>query len=332
MDLSPRRLPKADENVRDRDLIAFEIFVEPGFTDLELTSVVSILTEANDVAGRPLFCWRMVSNVPGKVQGRCGTFVHAQPALANDMGSNWYIVVGSANSGAGAWLNHVHALRAHGKSIALLGEAVAAYVELGKAFSGQYSTHWQDAVRLKESGHFPNLRTTLASSDAGFVTSPGAGFTTELMIHIVAAYMTNQEVAEISSRFMISTVRDGREEQPRALGNLSKSLPLPVAKAIAAMENNVAEPLDTKKLSEYAGVSIRQLERLFRRSLNISPTRFYKSVRIRAAHPLVVDTTIPFVDVSVYAGFGSKAAFSKAYKSEFGSSPMAMRSSYSLGI
>ncbi|MEI5528406.1 helix-turn-helix domain-containing protein, partial [Streptomyces brasiliscabiei] len=59
-----------------------------------------------------------------------------------------------------------------------------------------------------------------------------------------------------------------------------------LAQIIARMEANLEDPISPADLAQDAGMSSRQLERLFRRYLNRSPKRYYLETRLAKARNL----------------------------------------------
>ena len=75
------------------------------------------------------------------------------------------------------------------------------------------------------------------------------------------------------------------------------------------MEENLEEPLDRGDLAKAAGLSSRQLERLFRKYLNRSPARYYVELRLNRARLLLLQTNMPVIDVALACGFVSASPF-----------------------
>ena len=75
------------------------------------------------------------------------------------------------------------------------------------------------------------------------------------------------------------------------------------------MEENLEEPLDRGQLAKAAGLSTRQLERLFRKYLNRSPARYYVELRLNRARLLLLQTNMSVIDVALACGFVSAIAF-----------------------
>jgi transcriptional regulator GlxA family with amidase domain len=90
---------------------------------------------------------------------------------------------------------------------------------------------------------------------------------------------------------------------------------------IDLMEQNLEEPLSRTDLALSAGLSTRQLERLFRKYLNRSPARYYLELRLDKARLLLLQTNMSVIDVALACGFVSASHFSKCYRDFFGRTP-----------
>ena len=90
---------------------------------------------------------------------------------------------------------------------------------------------------------------------------------------------------------------------------------------IKLMEENLEEPLSRLDLARSAGLSTRQLERLFRKYLNRAPARYYLELRLNKARLLLLQTNMSVIDVALACGFVSASHFSKCYRDFFGRTP-----------
>ena len=94
---------------------------------------------------------------------------------------------------------------------------------------------------------------------------------------------------------------------------------------IELMEANISEPLSLVEIARYAGLSRRQIERLFRRNLGRSPARYYLEIRLDRARHLLIQSDAPIVEVAVACGFVSASHFSKCYRELYARSPQQER-------
>ncbi|WDY60489.1 GlxA family transcriptional regulator [Pseudomonas sp. PSKL.D1] len=90
---------------------------------------------------------------------------------------------------------------------------------------------------------------------------------------------------------------------------------------IALMEANLEEPLGPEHLARVVGLSIRQVQRLFRDQLNTTPQKYYFQLRITEARRLIQNSSASIFDVSLACGFVSCTHFSRSYSAFFGHPP-----------
>src|SRR3546814_11642904 len=82
-----------------------------------------------------------------------------------------------------------------------------------------------------------------------------------------------------------------------------------------------SEPLARAALARRAGLSSRQLERLFRRYLGRTPTRDYLELRLHRARALLTQRSMFILNVALGCGFVSASHFSKCYREFFNKMP-----------
>lgn len=94
--------------------------------------------------------------------------------------------------------------------------------------------------------------------------------------------------------------------------------------SIAYIEANIHNQLRLKDIADYAGYSEYHFSRMFKRYMGISIMRFVKRRRlIKAAGDILKGDKI--IDVAMKYGYQSHSGFTKAFKSEFGFSPVFIR-------
>src|SRR5437762_515946 len=91
-----------------------------------------------------------------------------------------------------------------------------------------------------------------------------------------------------------------------------------IISAIGLMESHIEDVLAMGDVAGQVCLSERQLERLFRRHLRMSPLAFYREVRLERAEQLLSYSRLSVRDVAIACGFSSLALFSRAFKSKYG--------------
>ena len=78
--------------------------------------------------------------------------------------------------------------------------------------------------------------------------------------------------------------------------------------------------------NKIVNLSMRQLERLFKKYLFATPTKFYLNLRLVKSRQLLLQTSMSVLSIALASGFVSASHFSKCYKAYFGRSPRLERS------
>ena len=95
--------------------------------------------------------------------------------------------------------------------------------------------------------------------------------------------------------------------------------------AILWYAERMEENPDFPQVARAVGVSTAHLRRLFHLVLQASPNQIMDQLRFQRALQLMSDPAMKLEIVGYQCGFGSASAFSRAFKSKFGSSPQSWR-------
>ncbi|MCD9085237.1 AraC family transcriptional regulator [Stenotrophomonas sp. SY1] len=91
-------------------------------------------------------------------------------------------------------------------------------------------------------------------------------------------------------------------------------------RALAHMQANYGLPLRVQALADIAGVSVAQLERLFKRVFQLSPQQLLTKLRIEEAMRLLL-TEMNIAEIGQACGFSDQSAFSRQFKATVGITP-----------
>ena len=177
------------------------------------------------------------------------------------------------------------------------------------------TVHWENLSGFIE--EFPQLEVTseLFEIDRDRFTCSGGIAAFDLMLHVITGQHGFALASAVSDQFIHERIRDKRDRQRMALpARLGIRHPKLLA-AIRRMEENLEEPVSRSELARTIRVSSRQLERLFRKYLGRTPTRFYLDLRLDKARQLLQQTDM--------TGHGARLrlrlrlAFLKCYRERF---------------
>jgi len=185
--------------------------------------------------------------------------------------------------------------------------------------------HWENLSALRE--QFPGVLISdqLYTIDRNRYTCSGGVAPLELMLHLIETRLGTRIARLVSEQFIVDRIRNADDRQYVPLrAQLGAAHPNLIAIA-ELMEANIESPLSLGDIARQAGISRRQIERLFKQYVNCVPKRYYLEMRLRRARELLLQTAMPIMAVSTACGFQSPPHFSKCYRSLFGHPPIAER-------
>lgn len=91
------------------------------------------------------------------------------------------------------------------------------------------------------------------------------------------------------------------------------------------MQENLEEPIDISELAGRVQTSRRQLERLFKKYVLMTPNQFYYDLRVSRAHALLNETNLSVTEIAMATGFSGTTQLAKRFKAKFGAAPQAFR-------
>ncbi len=91
--------------------------------------------------------------------------------------------------------------------------------------------------------------------------------------------------------------------------------------AILLMERSIDQPIRLPALAKEAGLSLRNMERLFRTHTGVTPARYYLNLRLDRARGFITQTELRVLEVAIACGFKSAEHLTRAYKQRFNVSP-----------
>jgi AraC-like DNA-binding protein len=103
------------------------------------------------------------------------------------------------------------------------------------------------------------------------------------------------------------------------LHSLMISLPITedgrMRKILRYMEQNMANPITSVKVSEHFGMSERSMSRFFQNTLGISFLQYLKTMRMIKAIELILKTQDSIGEIAYLVGYGTIGSFSNAFRS-----------------
>jgi len=284
-------------------------YLVPQFSMIAFSNALETLRMANQVAGESLYEWGLISS---------------DGAPVHDAGYHAVFVCGGNN------IHHIddepglNWLRQHDAADIVLGAVCTGSYLLAKAelLNGYRCTiHWENLASARE--QFPQLVISpeLFEIDRNRYTCAGGTAPIDMLMCEVRDRHGAEIAKRISEQFICERIRDQNDRQRVPLTQRIGASQPKLAEAVSLMEANIEEPMTLDELSYHVGLSRRQLERLFQRYLSCVPTRYYLELRLERARQLLLQTSMPIVDIALACGFISAPHFSKCYRDTYSIPP-----------
>ncbi|MBL1434643.1 MAG: GlxA family transcriptional regulator [Rhodobacteraceae bacterium] len=302
----------------------FVFLLLPSYSLISFSDAIEALRLANRMARQELYKWSLATEDGQPVSCSSGIKIEVDTELVSLERTDTVMVCGgtrikvAVNAKLMNW-----ARREARKGVAFGGLCTGTYF-LAKAglLQGVRATiHWENRESLIE--EFPDLEVSNAVFvvDKNRYSAAGGAAVTDLMLNLIATDHGPDLANAVADQMIYTTARTGKDEQrlsiPTRIGVRHPKL----SGVIKMMEGNLEEPISPPELASQAGMSTRQLERLFRRYLNRSPKRYYMELRLQKARNLLMQTDMSVINVALASGFASPSHFSKCYRAHFSTTP-----------
>ena len=309
----PRDLPQS-----------FAFILVPEFSMMPVTAAIEPLRIANRLSERSLYGWQMHS-IDGEPVAASNGFTIACAGNLDAIGEHMVpIVCGGINIQSHTdkpLINFLRKAARRGSDIGSLCTASHILAAAGLLEDHTCTIHWENIPGFSED--FSEIKVTgnLFEIDRDRFTCAGGTASIDMMLALIASQHGPELAADVAEQVLHSPIRHHSEHQRMSLPARIGARHPKLVGIIEEMEHNLEEPLSPSLLAKQAGLSTRQLERLFRRYLDRSPKRYYLELRLKKARLLLLQTNMSVINVALACGFSSPSHFSKCYRAFYGRTP-----------
>ncbi|MBE7185231.1 MAG: GlxA family transcriptional regulator [Methylobacterium mesophilicum] len=311
-------------------------FLVPEFTMVAFATALDPLRIANRMLGYEAYKWRLASHDGKPVRASNGVICAVDGSLEEERRKmagperpSMVIVCSGVNveayssKTAFAWLREEY-----NRGVAIGGLCTGAYVlaSAGLLSNKRCAIHWENLPGFAEAFPKANVFADLFEVDQNIYTCAGGTAALDMMLKLIGDDFDDGLVNRICEQVLTDRVRNPTDRQRlplRARLGVQNSKVLTI---IELMEANLAEPLSLIEIADQVDLSRRQIERLFRQEMGRSPARYYLEIRLDRARHLLIQSSMPVVEVAVACGFVSASHFSKCYRELYQRSPQQERS------
>ncbi|WP_119302107.1 GlxA family transcriptional regulator [Dongia deserti] len=307
-------------------IIACQILLLPGFELNELSALTEAFECANRMLCERLFDWHLASLDGEPVRSAGGLAISvARPVLNSD---HRHLFLLSAYGGAdlatplSALLCRRYATGTH---IAAIGGACALLAETGLLATRPCAAHWSLTDALTERAKTMEIADRLYAIDERIATCAGRDATLDFALRLIADAAGDRLARIVADSLNHARPREANEPQLSELDFSGQRGTSAIAHTVATMRRRMMEGEDLVGIAAHSGVSQRQLQRLFRRHLGMTPTQYFLKARLQRARHMLQYSTLSVTEIAIATGFASISHFTRRYTELYGRTPTAER-------
>lgn len=304
------------------------VLILPGSSIMSVACTLDPMRAANRIARDEVFRWTIETLDGEALLLSCGLSLTAERKFDRSSKGDILIVVGGFDAELLTEARDIANLSHSARNHRLVGGVEAGGWLLARAgllYDLRATTHWEELEDFANANPNVEVIPDRYVIDGRVFTTGGASPTFDLMLHLIRQRRGVGFAMEVASLFIYDEAHMPTDAQSLvSLGHLTTMEPR-VARAIRIMEEHIDDPIAIDDLAGRIGLSVRMLEKLFTEMLQTPPGKYYRNLRLQVARRLTLETKLSVQEIAIRCGFNSISAFSRAYKSNFGHSPLAAR-------
>ena len=304
--------------------LRYGFLVVPNYSMIAVSSAIEPLRMANRLSEQHLYEWPFITLDGEPVQASNSLVINPDYSIDNAPKLDiLFVCSGIDVSGAYTKAFHSTLCKLARQNVKLGGICTGTYLlaRCGLLDGYRCTIHWENMASMREEFPAVLIKDELYQVDRDRYTCAGGNAPMDMMLGLISKSSGGTLAVNISEQFMCDRIRGHQDRQRIPLQLQLGSNQTKLTEAVTLMEANIEEPISLEELSQYVGISRRQLERLFQKHLNCVPTRYYMDLRLKRARQLLLQTNKAIIDVAMACGFVSAPHFSKCYRDFFGISP-----------
>lgn len=177
---------------------------------------------------------------------------------------------------------------------------------------------------VSEFPHVPVTSELLYVVDKDRLTCAGGTSVVHLAAHILEAYSGRAQASKALRILIEDAMQPATAVQPTPPLS-ERARDARIRRAMLLIERNVENPISCEFIARQVRLSVRQLERLFKLELSMSPSAYAEKLRLAKAHELLRTGKEPLYQIAIRCGYKNHSHFASRFRLAYGSSPSAVR-------
>jgi transcriptional regulator GlxA family with amidase domain len=317
---------------RSKTKLRFSITAMPRFTLLAFSAFVDAIRIASDVGDRsePRHCsWTLVGANTHPVTASCGAAISHWESFGDPARFDYVVVVGGLLRDEGCdprLLAYLRQAAAKGVKIIGICTGVFAMAEAGVLAGHRCCVHGYHLADFR--ARFPRLQSVsdqIFLIDGDRITCAGGVAAIDLVGCLLERDCGLSRSRKILPHLLVDELRPAEHSQLLLVDDYFTVYDERVRAAVFLMQEHIANPIPVATIARHVGVPVRQLERGFQRSFLMSPSCFFRLMRLRRARWLVLHSSLSITQISIDCGFADTAHLTRSFKREYGHLPSGLR-------
>ncbi len=303
------------------------------FTLTAFAGFLDVLRLASDYGGQSqqiLISWKVMSVDAEPRRSSAGTLQTELSDLCDTAGYDYVAVCGgnsytdtTPSKKLSSWLK-----RAYENNVKLLGLCTGTFAiaQAGLIRHETVCVHWNVIEEFQR--QFPKIKCNVDNLfiDAGkVVTCAGSTAAIDLALYLLIRHYGREKAQQALRHMMLHNIRPARLPQAHFYIDLNPVSDMRVHKAVHFIEQRIDDFPSVSSIAAHVGVSPRQLERIFKSSLNMTPAALHRMMRLQYGKWLITNTRESITDIALGCGFADSSHFSREFKLLFGQTPRVFR-------
>jgi transcriptional regulator GlxA family with amidase domain len=314
-------------NIINNNTWQLGVLLIPGYNLAEMSHIIEPLKVANHSLGHRLYRWTLFSLEGGPLMSSCGIKVDTLPLTADLVLDQLDALVICASHDVyqlplQSFIEPLKRLADNNTMLGGVGTGAYYLYRAGLLDECRWTIDHRYLGDLRHQGATPNR--AIFNVNNNRFTCQGGSTSLDMMLHLMHLHHGKSLAICVAEKMNCGVLRTPKEHR---LDNKSSPYGWPNAlqQVTSLMENNIDEPLSLSEISGYAGLGKRQIQRLFKVYVGISPSIYYLEKRLNHAHKLLFESELTVEKIAVLSGFSSLPSFYKCYKKRFGLPPLKAR-------
>jgi|TARA_B110000977_G_scaffold141325_1_gene179306 transcriptional regulator GlxA family with amidase domain len=314
-------------NIINNNTWQLGVLLIPGYNLAEMSHIIEPLKVANHSLGHHLYRWTLFSLEGGPLMSSCGIKVDTLSLTSELVLDQLDALVICASHDVyqlplQSFIEPLKRLADNNTMLGGVGTGAYYLYRAGLLDECRWTIDHRYLGDLRHQGATPNR--AIFNVNNNRFTCQGGSTSLDMMLHLMHLHHGKSLAICVAEKMNCGVLRTPKEHR---LDNKSSPYGWPNAlqQVTSLMENNIDEPLSLSEISGYAGLGKRQIQRLFKVYVGISPSIYYLEKRLNHAHKLLFESELTVEKIAILSGFSSLPSFYKCYKKRFGLPPLKAR-------